>query len=83
MSERAVKLTHEQVKEIRHSSRVRNAKSKLLWELFEQLAEGVAESDLEFWEQVHQVCGTEDGKHHLKINWITGEVLVTDIDPLA
>ncbi|HUS38031.1 MAG TPA: hypothetical protein VMX74_01190 [Pirellulales bacterium] len=75
--EKRVKLTAEQMKDIKkafHSSRIGH---KLMTDLIVELTAKLAEAETELWDQVYELGGLTDNTHCAQIRYLTSEVVFT------
>ncbi len=72
-----VKLTAEQVKDSRKELREILAMEGILVELIDRIAERRVARESALWDQMHEICGTNEETHRLNIHWISGTLTAT------
>jgi hypothetical protein len=74
---RTVKLTENQFQELQRSQLERRALGDTLMKLVQSVSDRLAEQEMDFWDQVHAIAGTEPFKAEIMIRWISGDLVIT------
>ena len=72
-----IRLTAEQLKDIKHSFQVTRTGHKLLSDLFMELTEKMAHAETEVWDQLFALSDFTEETHTAELSYITSEVVFT------
>lgn len=75
---RTVKLTETQFQELRRWQLERKSLDDTLMKLVRSVSDTLAEQEMDFWDQVHAIAGTEPFKAEITIRWISGDLVITE-----